>query len=65
MKTAKFWVGLVAAVATSLLAVLAPDSNVAHILTVVVALAGALGVYLVPNAGPTPPAGVTGQYVGK
>lgn len=64
MSTAKFWVGLVSAVATSLLTVLAPDTNVAHILTVVVALAGAIGVYLVPNT-PKPPAGVTGTYVGK
>lgn len=29
-----------------------------------VVLAG-VGVFWVPNAGPTPPAGVTGQYVGK
>lgn len=28
-------------------------------------LVGGVGVYLTPNAGPTPPAGVTGQYVGK
>jgi hypothetical protein len=65
VKTAKFWVGLVSAVATSLLAVFAPSTTTYHVLSVIVALAGAIGVYLVPNAGPTAPAGVTGQYVGK
>ncbi len=50
MKTAKFWVGLVGAIATSLLTVFGPDSRVGQVLVVVVALVTALGVYLVPNA---------------
>ena len=30
-----------------------------------IAIAAGLTAWRVPNAGPTPPAGVTGQYVGK
>lgn len=46
---AKFYVGLIAAVATSLLTVLTPESPAYDVVTIVVAVAGAIGVYLVPN----------------
>jgi hypothetical protein len=61
---AKFWVGLVGAIASSLLTVFAADTTLGKVATVVVALATAIGVYAWPNQ-PKPPAGVTGQYVGK
>lgn len=65
MKAAKFWVSLAAALAGGALTVVAPDSQVGHILSVVIALAGTVAVYMVPNAGPTPPAGVTGTKVNE
>jgi hypothetical protein len=46
---AKFYVGLIAAVVTSLLAVLGPDSRGYDTLVVIAAIAGAIGVYLTPN----------------
>lgn len=49
-KYAKTIVAVVSAVATALLTVYGPDTQVGHILTVIVAVVGALGVYLVPNA---------------
>lgn len=57
MKAAKFVVGLVGAVGTALLGIYGPDTTVGRIVTVAVALATAVGVYLVPNAPVvTPPA---------
>lgn len=49
MKTAKFWVGLVTAVAVALATVYGPDTTAGKVITIVLAVAGALGVYLVPN----------------
>lgn len=49
-KYAKTIVAVVSAVGTALLTVYGPDTQVGHVLTVVIAVAGALGVYLVPNA---------------
>lgn len=54
LKAAKFYVGLIAAVAASLLTVFAPDSTTAHVLTIIVLAAGAIGVYVTPNAPTTP-----------
>jgi len=57
MKAAKFWVGLIGAVVTSLLTVFGPGTRTYQVLTVVSALVTAAGVYLVPNAPAiTPPA---------
>ena len=39
------------------------DSTIGKVLSVAAALLTAISVYLVPNT-PTPPAGVTGTYVG-
>jgi hypothetical protein len=46
---AKAYVALVGSVATALLALYGPDTQVGHILTVVVALATAFSVHQVPN----------------
>lgn len=51
-EAAKFWVGLVGAVVIAILTVLGDDAP--RWLTVVAAVATALGVYLVPNASPEP-----------
>lgn len=50
MKAAKFGVGLVGAVGTALLGIYGPDTTVGRICTVALAVATAVGVYLVPNA---------------
>lgn len=43
-----------------------PMSDSAHAYVAVgLAVLGAVTVYAVPNAGPKPPAGVSGEYVGK
>ena len=63
MSAAKFWVGLLGAIVTSLLTVFTADSTIGKVLSVAAALLTAISVYLVPNT-PTPPAGVTGTYVG-
>lgn len=49
MKAAKFVVGLVTAVAVALSTIYGPDTTAGHVITVVLAIAGAVGVYLVPN----------------
>lgn len=48
-KYAKTIVAVITAAATGLLTVYGPDTQVGHILTVIVAIAGAVGVYAVPN----------------
>lgn len=50
MKAAKFLVGLVTAVAVAVSTVYGPETTVGHVVTIVLAVAGAIGVYLVPNA---------------
>jgi hypothetical protein len=50
MKAAKFVVGLVTAVAVAVSTIYGPDTAVGHVITIVLAVAGALGVYLTPNA---------------
>ena len=66
MRAAKFVVGLVTAVAVALSTTFGADTTAGKVITVVLAVAGAIGVYLVPNAGPTPPpAGPPGTYVGQ
>lgn len=54
MKAAKFVVGLIAAVAGSLSTAFGPDTTIGHVITIVILVAGAIGVYLVPNAVPAP-----------
>jgi hypothetical protein len=49
---AKAVAGLVSAVATSLLAVYGADTEVGKLLTVIVAIAGAVAVYAIPNRQP-------------
>lgn len=49
-KKAKFIVGLLGAIAVSLSTVVAPDSTLGKVVTIVLALATAVGVYLTPNA---------------
>jgi hypothetical protein len=46
---AKAYVALIGSLATALLALYGPDTQVGHILTVVVALATAFSVHQVPN----------------
>jgi uncharacterized membrane protein YdcZ (DUF606 family) len=55
MKAAKFVVGLITAVAVTLSTLFAPDSTVGQVVTIVLAVAGAIGVYLVPNKPDVPP----------
>lgn len=59
MRAAKFVVGLVGAVVTTLLQLLGPEGTTGKVLTIVAALVTAIGVYVWPN---TPdPAAVAGQ----
>lgn len=61
MKAAKFLVGLVTAIAVAL-STLGLTGTAGKVVTIVLAVAGAIGVYLVPNA----PAQVTGgKYVDR
>lgn len=53
-KAAKAYVALVGSIATALLGVFASDTQVGQVLTVIVALATALGTYRVPNAPSVP-----------
>lgn len=55
MKAAKFVVGLVTAVAVALSALFAPGSVAAQVVSVILAVAGAVAVYLVPNKPDAPP----------
>lgn len=48
-KYAKTIVAVVSAVGTALLTVYGPDTQVGHVLTVIVAVAGAVAVYAIPN----------------
>ena len=57
MKAAKFVVGLVTAVGVALSTIYGPDTTVGHVVTIALAVAGAIGVYLTPNAPPAPPNG--------
>ncbi len=55
MQFAKFWVGLVGSATTAILGVIPPAAPIWQTLTIISAVATAVGVYLVPNA-PAPPA---------
>lgn len=55
MKAAKFVVGLITAVAVTLSTVFGAETTAGRVLTIVLAVAGAVGVYLVPNK-PSEPA---------
>jgi hypothetical protein len=48
----KFYVALVTAVAVSILAVYGPGTAVGHVVTVIVAVGGAIGVFLAKNQDP-------------
>lgn len=49
LEYAKTIVAAVGGVGTALLTVYAPDTQTGHVITIVVVVATALGVYLVPN----------------
>lgn len=53
LESAKAYTALVVGIATALLGVYGPDTQVGQVLTVVVAVGGAIAVWTVPNA--TPP----------
>jgi len=48
----KFYVALAAAIAVSILAVYGPNTAVGHVATVVIAVGGAIGVFLAKNQDP-------------
>ncbi|HTI26201.1 MAG TPA: hypothetical protein VL652_34750 [Kutzneria sp.] len=63
MTAAKFWIGLLFAVLTAL-SDLGLTGTVGHVVTVALAVVGALSVYLVPNRPAAPPQ-ATGKYAGR
>jgi hypothetical protein len=50
LESAKAYTALVVGIATALLGVYGPDTQVGQVLTVVVAIGGAVAVWSVPNA---------------
>jgi hypothetical protein len=53
LESAKAYTALVVGIATALLGIYGPDTGVGQVLTVIVAVGGAIAVWSVPNA--TPP----------
>lgn len=54
LEAAKAYVALVGSLATALLAVYGPDTQIGHWLTVIVAVATAVATFVVPNADADP-----------
>ena len=50
LESAKAYVALVVSIATALLGIYGPETTVGHVLTVIVAVGGAVAVWTVPNA---------------
>jgi hypothetical protein len=50
LESAKAYVALAVGIATSLLSIYGPDTPVGQVLTVIVAVGGAIAVWTVPNA---------------